>query len=92
MTYADVKFQQKLLYLTRLLKFRVKLMDYVEDVEVELSGEVIKIKWIGKVIPKKISFFEEIEFPVTHIGRRIEHYKRKVHSEYKNRHNNPNRK
>jgi hypothetical protein len=42
---------------------------------------------MGKPIPKKISFFEEIEFPVSHLGKRIEHYKRKIRSEFKNRHN-----
>lgn len=87
MTYHDARIQAKLKYLTRLLKFRVRLMDYVEDVEVELSGTVIKIRWIGKPIPKKISYFEEIEFPVTHIGKRIEHYKRKVRAEFSKRHN-----
>lgn len=89
MTYQAIRLQAKVKYLTRLLKFRVKLMDYVDDVEVELSGEIIKVRWIGKPLPKKISFFEEIEFPVSHIGRRIEHYKRKVRSEYKARHDNP---
>jgi hypothetical protein len=86
MTYRDARIQAKLKYLTRLLKFRVRLMDYVDDVEVELSGEIVKIRWIGKPIPKKISFFEEIEFPLSHIGRRIEHYKRKVRMEFSKRH------
>jgi hypothetical protein len=31
---------------------------------------------------------ETIEFPVTHLGRRIEHYKRKLRAEFSRRHNN----
>lgn len=86
MTYSDIKLRAKLDYLTRLLKLRVRLMSYVEDVVVERDKDVIRVRWIGKPDPRKISQFEEIEFPVSHLGKRIEHYRRKFKTEYRDRH------
>lgn len=85
--YHQVRVQSKLEYLIRLLKLRVKLMEFVNDVEVEMTGDIIRVRWLGKPVPKKISQFEEIEFPVSHLGKRIEHYKRKVRAEFSKRHN-----
>jgi uncharacterized protein (DUF1499 family) len=86
MTYQAIRVQSKLEYLTRLLKLRVKLMKFVSDVEVEMIDDTIRVRWLGRPVPKKISQFEEIEFPVSHLGRRIEHYKRKVRMEFSERH------
>ena len=86
MTYSDIKLRAKIDYLTRLLKLRVRLMKYVEDVEVEHKGDIIRVRWIGRPHPKKISNFEEIEFPVAHLGKRIEHYRRKFKTEFRDRH------
>ena len=89
MTYTDVKLSQKLAYLRRLLNVRVRLMDYIDKVEVNILGNNIQVVWhTNPEAVKKISFTEEIEFPVSHLGKRIEHYKRKVRTEFKNRKKN----
>ena len=87
MTYTDIKLQARLNYLRRLLNIRVRLMKYVDRVSVDVVDDLVRVVWYSKPgLKKKISFTEEIEFPVSHLGRRIEHYKRKVRSEFKNRH------
>ena len=87
MTYTDIKLQAKLNYLRRLLNIRVRLMKYIEAVTIEVEGDMVHVTWYSKPgLKKKISFTEEIEFPVAHLGRRIEHYKRKVRGEFKARH------
>ena len=87
MNYTDIKLRAKLDYLLRLLKLRVRLMKYVDDVTVKVEGDFVRVRWIGKPLPKKISQFEEIRFPLSHLGKRIEHYKRKLRQEFKARHN-----
>jgi len=85
MTYADTKFQQKLAYLQRLLKLRLNFMKYATDVEIAQVDDMIQVTWSTK---RGNRFFdtEIIEFPVGHLGKRIEHYKRKLRHEFKTRH------
>ena len=91
MTYSDIKTQAKLNYLRRLLNIRVGLMQLIESVTVEIEGDMVHVTWYSKPgLIKKISFTEEIEFPLSHLSKRIEHYRRKVRTEFKNRHENRN--
>ena len=49
MTSTDIKIQQKLGYLRRLLDLRVRLlMKYVESVDVWVEKEMVYVKWISK--------------------------------------------
>lgn len=86
MTYTDIKLQQKLTYLRRLLNIRVKLTKFVQSVDVTMEGNSITIRWN---IHRKERFFdfEEKEFPVKDLGKIIQYYKRKVRTEFKNRNN-----
>ena len=88
MTYKDIKFEQKIAYLRRLLDIRVRLlMDYIESVDVIPKRDVIEVIWYTKPDAiKKISYNESIEFPIRDLNKRIAHYKRKVRKEYKERH------
>jgi hypothetical protein len=59
-------------------------MRFVDGVSVERNGETVIVTWN---VNRNDRFFdkETIEFPVAHLGRRIEHYRRKVATEFKNR-------
>jgi hypothetical protein len=87
MTYSDIRLEQKLTYLRRLLNIRVRLMDFIDKVDVIRCDKTIRVVWYTKPeVIKKISFTEEIEFPIEHLSKRIQHYKRKVRTEFLNRH------
>ena len=88
MTYQEVIFEQKLTYLRRLLKIYVRFLKYYSDVEVNVTGKNIEVKYCKA---KNNGYtFQSIEFPVEHLGRRIVHYRAKVKKAFQNRHNNPN--
>ena len=83
----NLRTEAKLKYLVRLLNLRVKLMSQVDRVAIDVINDMISVTWYAKPgLNKKLSQFESIEFPVAHLGRRIEHYRRKVRNEFKNRH------
>jgi hypothetical protein len=90
MTYVEAKVKQKMAYLQRLLKLRVSLMRFATDVDVSLNDGMIAVRWNmtkpGEETLPDVITHETIEFPVAHLGRRIEHYKRKFRTEYLNRH------
>lgn len=90
MTYIEAKVKQKIAYLQRLLKLRVNLMRYATDVDVSLNDGIVAVRWNmtkpGEEKLPDVITHETIEFPVAHLGRRIEHYKRKFRTEYLNRH------
>ena len=90
MTYIEAKVKQKMAYLQRLLKLRVSLMRFATDVDVSLNDGMIAVRWNmtkpGEEKLPDVITHETIEFPVAHLGRRIEHYKRKFRTEYLNRH------
>lgn len=87
MTYSDIKIQQKLTYLRRLLNIRVKLTKFVESVDVEQVKNTIIVQWnINK--EDRFFCFERKEFPVADLGKMVEYYKRKIRTEFKNRHKN----
>ena len=92
MTYVEAKVKQKIAYLQRLLKLRVSLMRFATDVDVSLSDGIVAVRWNmtkpGEEKLPDVITHETIEFPVAHLGRRIEHYKRKFRAEFKNRHEN----
>ena len=87
MTYKDIKLQQKLTYLRRLLNVRVRLTKFVQGVEVMVEEPNIIIRWN---IHRKERFFdfEEKEFPIKDLGKVVQYYKRKVGTEFKNRNKN----
>ena len=89
MTYIEAKVKQKIAYLQRLLKLRVNLMRFATDVDVSLNDGMVAVRWNmtkpGEEKLPDVITHETIEFPVAHLGRRIEHYKRKFRAEFKNR-------
>ena len=85
MTYSDIKLQQKLTYLRRLLNVRVKLTKFVQSVEVIRNEDMIVVRW--NIFRKERFFdFEEKEFPVKDLQKMVAYYKRKIGTEFKNRH------
>lgn len=90
MTYIEVKVQQKMAYLQRLLKLRIHFMKYAKDVDVWQDGGFIFVRWNmlkpGEEALPDIITHETIEFPVAHLSKRIEHYKRKFRVEFAKRH------
>lgn len=85
MTYSDIKLQQKLTYLRRLLNVRVKLMRFAKGVEVIHNGDIIIVRW--NIFRQDRFFdFEEKEFPTKDLQKVIAYYKRKIGTEFKNRH------
>lgn len=92
MTYIEAKTQQKIAYLQRLLKLRVNLMRYATDVDVSVNDSMVAVRWNmtkqGEETLPDVITHETIEFPVAHLGKRIEHYKRKFRAEFAKRNEN----
>jgi hypothetical protein len=57
---------------------------------VSLNDGIVAVRWNmikpGEETLPDVITHETIEFPVTHLGRRIEHYKRKLRAEFLKRH------
>ena len=85
MTYTEVKLQQKLTYLRRLLNVRVKLMKFAQSVDVIQNKDTIVVRW-NVFVKERFFDFEEKEFPTKDIQKMIAYYKRKIGTEFKNRH------
>ena len=84
-------------YLRKLLKMYVRFLKYYSKVEVEVIGNVKDGRFVPRTIEVKYCGsknngyqFQKIEFPVEDLGKRIIHYRNKVRTMVKNRHNNPN--
>lgn len=115
----ELKEQQKLLYLERILKLYVRFLRAYSDVTVEVVSrkkrlrnimevdeytgkEVVKELVVDSIKPTdmvKITYFgtrfdfynhQTIEFPMSHLPKRIAHYKRKLLTAFKNRHGKQN--
>lgn len=87
MTYSDIKLQQKLTYLRRLLAIRVNLMKFCHGVDVSLEKDIVKVRWnINR--QDRYFDFEEKEFPVADLQKMIRYYKRKIHLEFRDRNKN----
>lgn len=91
MTSTDIKLQERLLYLRRLLDLRVRLlMKYIESVDVWVEKNMVYVRWISKKpldLDKERYFeYEQKEFPVSHLSKQIQAYRRKVRNEIKMRH------
>lgn len=82
---TNVKLRQKIAYLQRLLTLRLRFMKYATGVDVTFDDKTVFVKWDTK---KGDRYFDEetIEFPVEHLGRRIQHYRAKFRAEFKTRH------
>ena len=87
MTYKDIKLQDKLTYLRRLLNVRVKLTKFVQSVEVLIVEPNIIIRW-NICRNDRFFDFEEKEIPIKDLSKSVQYYKRKVGTEFKNRNKN----
>ena len=83
---TDLKFEQKLSTLKRVLEIYVIFMKrYTKvDVSVNYHTNIIKVRYSGKI--GEYYDAESTEFPVSHLNKRIIHYKNKIKSEFKKRH------
>lgn len=63
-------------------------MKYVESVDVWVEKDMVYVKWISKKGLEKERYFEfeQKEFPISHLSKQIQAYKRKVRNEFKMRH------
>lgn len=87
---TDVKVRQKVAYLQRLLTLRLRFMKYATGVDVTHDGQTVFVKWNmkreGQPTQPDVIDYEMIEFPITHLSKRIRHYLLKFRAEYSNRH------
>jgi len=88
MVYKDIKLEAKIAYLKRILAIYVRFLRYYTSATVNVKKDSIEVVYGGN---RNGAWFDTqaIEFPISHLSKRIEHYKRKVKTEFKNRHNNP---
>ena len=85
---------RKLATLTRLVELYVKFMKVHTKVEVlrtkdeDTKADIIRVRYSAPHIKNQsgTEYAEWTEFPVNHIGKRINHYRYKVRSEFKKRH------
>lgn len=86
MTYREIKFEERLNTLSKVLNIYVKLMRHYGAVDINVNRErkIIEVKYKE---PKGDWWeFEAVEFPFSDLNKRLTHYKRKVFTAFKNRH------
>ena len=83
MTRTNLQFDQKITYMRRLLSVYVRFLKYYSAVDVIVAGKMIMVTYRDA---KNNGYkFQSIEFPVADLGKRVEHYKQKVRTAFKNR-------
>jgi len=83
MTATDL--EQKMTYLRRLLSVYVKFLKYYQRADVTVEGNEITVLYHNA---KNNGYkFQSIAFPLDDIDKRIEHYRQKVRTAFKNRSN-----
>lgn len=86
----DLKLVDEIVYLHRLLKLYVRFMKDYNQVDIIWSDEGKVIVRFFKVLDKEGHLiYTDRLFSPEQIPERIEHYKKKVEYEFKNRHTNP---
>ena len=83
----DEKTIDQLVMLDRLVHLYADFMETWRDVELTSDGTNVRVKWL-RINKYGHEAFTEREFPMTDIQKRISIYKRKIKTEYYNRHNN----
>lgn len=76
--------EQKIEYLRKLLSKLLIFSRRYNSVELKISGKDMMVLWFN---PKDITWysFEQLEFPVSDLDIRIEHYKNKLKYAFKTR-------
>jgi len=77
--------KRKIEYLNKLLKIYIRLFDKYKQVYIRVVEEKILITYYDLIDPTDGYPFEEIEFPITDLSKRVVHYKNKVNILFKKR-------